>query len=164
MKIIHMPSVILFIPDSMLPKPPLPDTSLATFSANGTAAFIRRDGMYKTNLDGFPAIGIIRIANGQDPQAMKVIGQYHPAIDMKGPLATCSPYRPSQRRDMPYQKIRTPLQEVYREEIGATGYATTSIIGHRNLPLLVDDYRPPDEAEPLARSALRGLHTRKPIH
>ena len=33
-----------------------------------------------------------------------------------------------------------------------TRYAATSIIGHGNLPLLVDDYRRLHEAEPLARS------------
>jgi hypothetical protein len=66
-KIIHVACVIFVISYGMLPKPPLPDASFAAFGANGATSFVGSNGMNEANLDGFPAVGIIRIAFGQSP-------------------------------------------------------------------------------------------------
>ncbi len=130
MQVIHMTHVIPLIPNRMLPKSPLPDTPLATPRPYKRTPFGFRKLPREPRLDQPPTIGEISIAGRQGPNAMQMIRQHHPAIDHKRPAATDIPHHRAQHIDMPDQSVvRETLQQIDREEITATGYAVTAVIG-----------------------------------
>lgn len=98
-----MASIVVIITKHMLPKAPLPDASLPFGYSNLGPSFGAGQLLYEADFDRFPTIGKIIIAWRQCPNAVHMVRQYHPGIDMKWPLLLRHPHRFSQIVNMPHQ-------------------------------------------------------------
>jgi hypothetical protein len=84
MDVIDMTLVIRVIPYRMFPKPPLPDASFTFVQAALGAAFGVGQLTRKGRFDLSPTGRKIVIAFRQRPNTMKMIGQYHDGLHLKG--------------------------------------------------------------------------------
>jgi hypothetical protein len=82
MHIVEMGGVIILIADRVLPKPPLPDPSLALRNPARGAMLAYGKAFRECLLDRLPAARKIGVAFWQRPDAMHVIGQEHPGVDV----------------------------------------------------------------------------------
>jgi hypothetical protein len=122
MDVIHVPPIIVFVSNNMLPITPLPQ---ATLGAAGTAradALTGRDLAGKTRLDQAPASREIVIIRRQTPQTVQMIRQHDNGLDGNRMIGERLPKRGPQGRDITDQQIVTlPLGQRQGEEIGAAG-------------------------------------------
>ena len=103
MQVIHVPFVISLITDSVFPKSPSPDTTLALGRAHGRALLGWRYLFTETNLQRLDAIGEIVIARWKRGNKVHVLGQHHPTVDMEWPLRANLPHRRAQCVNPLYQ-------------------------------------------------------------
>ena len=83
MDVIHMPGIVVSVPDQVFPIAPLPDTAFPFARAARIDPLARWCPARKPRLDQGPPDCEIRIAFRQGPQGMKMIGQDHDGIDAK---------------------------------------------------------------------------------
>jgi hypothetical protein len=62
--------------------------------------------------------------------AVHVVGQHHPGIDMERALVPRLTYCIAQTVDMPDQGILPPLQQVYGKKVSAAGHTVSAVIRH----------------------------------
>ncbi len=84
MHIVDVMSVIPFILDQMLPIAPLPDPAFAAGALSCRQYFGLRQASDESELDDFPAQGEIGVAIRERPDAMHVVGQNDPGVDVEG--------------------------------------------------------------------------------
>jgi len=58
-----------------------------------------------------PRTGVARSPAHRD-DAVHVIGQHHPGVDTKRPLAARAPDRLAEGVDVPHQRVRFPLEQI----------------------------------------------------
>ncbi len=76
MNVIHMGAVIPVVTDCMFPEALLPNAVPVTIQNI-------RQGFCETDFDGAPAAGRIRVVFRQGPDAMHVVRQNDPGVDME---------------------------------------------------------------------------------
>jgi hypothetical protein len=118
--VIEMNDKVPVIADRMLPIAALPDAALATERHHRGTRFDSGQRFGKRDLDRAPTARKVGIALLQGPQAMHVVRKDDPGIDMKRRAGSDPPNRDAQRVDVPDQQVRAAVQQVYREEKGAT--------------------------------------------
>ena len=150
--VIHMPIVISFIPNHVLPEAPLPHTAFLAFpSGVATGGLDASAGKVRTGeatLDQPPAKGEPRIARRQCPDAMQVIRQHHDGLDCKGVPLINFPKRRAQRIQGSCfsQNPATGIGH-YREEKRRPGHDESSILRHclgrvrRDAPIVIPETR-----------------------
>src|SRR6266436_3197900 len=94
--VIEVTHEVVLVAQRMLPIPPLPNTALAFGGAASRDPFDSRQTVRKAAFDQAPAGGEIRIAIGQRPDCMQVIGKDHGGCEREG--MPCS--HPAKRRNM----------------------------------------------------------------
>ncbi len=154
MNIVHMPRVIPVIADRMLPKPALPDAPLALHPTNRRQTLTSRKRPRKGHFDFLPSSREIGVLRRQCPDAMQMIGQYNPGIDMEGPTTTNAPYCIAKFFDVTGQKFAAALQQVDGKKIGTARDTVAAIVWHGRL----------DCPKAIRRKALRFSALRKHQH
>jgi hypothetical protein len=77
MDVVNMRKVICLVPDKMIPKPPLPKTTLATFDATIGNPLTLLNGSGEIAFYQTPPRGKIRIARWKRPNTVQMIRQDH---------------------------------------------------------------------------------------
>ena len=115
----------------MFPETTLPDAAFATATTHRRQPFLSGKGLRERGLDEPQPQGKIRIAIGHSDRTMQVVRQGHPTMNFERMDALDSPYRSAQPVDTASQQIVVvTLEQVDREEVGATGMPGASIIGY----------------------------------
>ncbi len=130
MHVVHMCAVISVITDRMFPEPLLPNAIPITI--------LQR--FCEPHFDTSPSAGEIPVIFSQRPDAMHVVRQNNPCINMKRPRQANRADGGAERFDFAHQQAGTAVRRVYREEIGSSGNAVAAVFGHSKLyrNLLVD--------------------------
>src|SRR5262249_58108374 len=81
--ILDVACVIAFVSDEMLPKAPLPNTSLAARLSHRAQSFTHGNGAREPCFDPTPPHGKVRIAGRQSPHCMNVLRQNNKCVNMK---------------------------------------------------------------------------------
>ncbi len=110
MHVIYMRRVITFIADGVFPKTPLPNTTFTFARPYRRQSLGSGQRLRKRNLNRFPSCRIIVIAGRQSPNAMRVIRQYHPSVNVKWMARTNLPHRFAKGIDMLNQQTLTAIQ------------------------------------------------------
>jgi hypothetical protein len=100
MHVIHVPGVVGVVPDRGLPEAPLPDAALAAGSVHLRTGLGGRQGSYQADLDGLDAVGEVVVTRWEGGDAMHMLGQHYPGIDMEGPLRPGAPYCVAEQVDV----------------------------------------------------------------
>ncbi|MDT4869160.1 hypothetical protein FQZ97_1041760 [compost metagenome] len=82
--VIEVPLVIEVIADQVFPIAALPDTAFISFTLGIRAWLNVRQPFGEGELDCLPTIRIGPVAGRQSPEAVHVLGQHDPGIDMEG--------------------------------------------------------------------------------
>jgi hypothetical protein len=89
------------IADGVFPKSPLPDSSFAAGHAHRRTTLSWRQGFGKPLFNKPPPVGEVIVTRWQRPDAMQMIGQNHPGIDMERPCFSNLPHPGSEYFDVP---------------------------------------------------------------
>ena len=84
MHVIDVMSVIPFISNQVLPVTPLPDASLAARALGCRQHLGLRQPSGESELDDFPAQREVSVAIRERPDAMHMVGQNDPGVDVEG--------------------------------------------------------------------------------
>lgn len=87
-------------------------------------------GAGKAGLDHAPPRPEIAIPLGQGPDAMHVVRQNHPGVDVEGAGGSGLLHGCAKGVDVSDQGIGTALGKCHREEHGRSGSAGAQVIGH----------------------------------
>lgn len=117
MHVVHMRRIIGRIAHRVLPIPCLPNPPLAPPRHHRSAPRTFRHRPRKPRLDHMPSRRIIRVTLRQCPNAMQMVRQHHPRINMKRMPRPRGAHRFPQRRNLPHQQTRPPMPQRHREEI-----------------------------------------------
>jgi hypothetical protein len=82
--VIEVTHEVVLVAQRVLPIPPLPNTALAFGGAASRVPFDSRQTVREAAFDQAPAGGEIRIAIGQRPDCMQMIGKDHGGFDREG--------------------------------------------------------------------------------
>jgi hypothetical protein len=93
MDIIHVLCIIPSVTDGMFPKAPLPNSTLLACQPHRRAPLGDRQCLSESGLDEPPARGNICIALRQGPEAIQMVGQHHPGLDMERVALTHTTHR-----------------------------------------------------------------------
>jgi hypothetical protein len=133
--IMHVPFKILVITNPMFPKTTLPDCRFAMFVFRLIHPFLivqpRFDLLGKVGFDQTPSFGKIGVIDRQLPDAMHVIGQQYPGLDVKGMLLLCCCNGVSQGMPVLRQgkEFAAPVS-YHGKEVGRTFGIDAAIIRH----------------------------------
>ena len=83
MNVVDVTGKVQFVANRVLPITPLPDATFASGETYGRSLLIPRNRFRKRNLDRFPTGRLVNVTRWKCPDTIHVIGQHHPAIDMK---------------------------------------------------------------------------------
>jgi hypothetical protein len=112
-----MGGVIGIVADGVFPEAALPDAAFGFGGAACGAGFGFWDGSGEFGFDDLPACGEIGVAFGQGPEAVRVVGQDDPGVDVKGQpgagFANCG----AEGGDVFGEKGLPAVVQVDREEI-----------------------------------------------
>jgi hypothetical protein len=111
---IEIPSVA----DGVFPESLLTDTPFPLVPAPLREPFRPMRFRGKRSLDQTPAGGKVRVAGGQGPEAMEVVGQNHYGADIERPFRSHRAESRPERVDVFGQQPTAPFQQRHREEIG----------------------------------------------
>ena len=129
--VIHVSRVIAIIVDRVFPVAALPNAEFA-FAKSGSQypiAIGQRSG--ERGFDSSPAVGEVAVAQGKGPQAMHMVRQHDPGVDVKGRLPAHGAHCFAKRVDLRHQQAGAAVAQVHREEIGGTRDPIASVIRHR---------------------------------
>ena len=164
MHIVHMPGVIQIVANRVFPISPLPDAAFAFRKTHGRQPLRFWDRFGERDLDRFPTEGVVNIIRRQGPDTMHVIGQHHPAIDMKRSRRTNLPHSRAQYFDLIDQQASPAFQQINGKEIRSTRNAIAAVVGHgRILPEPMSAYGGRRFAFPPYDSSLISKGERKPL-
>ncbi len=82
--VVHVGRIVVVVADGVLPESPLPDAAFGFGGAACGAGFGFRDGSGEFGFDDLPAGGKVGVAFGQGPEAVRVVGQDDPGVDVEG--------------------------------------------------------------------------------
>lgn len=82
--VVHMGGVIGIVADGVFPEAALPDAAFGFGGAACGAGFGFRDGSGEFGFDDLPAGGEVGVAFGESPEAVRVVGQDDPGVDVEG--------------------------------------------------------------------------------
>lgn len=134
-----------FIADVMLPKSPLPQSTLAAADM-ACSARLQRNSLGKTRLNHAPPSREIGVAIRQSPYGMHVVRQHHPCVDAKRPLRSGHAHRFAQRSDLVNQCRCTSVSQRHGEEHRSAGSLGADVCGHGRILAaiwLTRGYQPP---------------------
>jgi hypothetical protein len=111
MDVINVLLIVGIVADQVFPLTAWPNTSLAAGLKCGGACFAPRQQLGKCKLDYLPTClpaylpvqSKIGIACGQRAEAMHVLGQHHPRVDMEGVPGLGGPHRGTQQINLAHQ-------------------------------------------------------------
>ncbi len=129
-RVIHVGGIIPVITNGVLPESVLPYSPLTAIKHDWRPLFDGRQGFRKYCLDRTPTPGIVGIVFGQRPQAMHMLRQDHPRIDVKGRFCRNMANRVPQRLYLRDEKIAITVAQIDREEIGSSRNPVSAIVGH----------------------------------
>ena len=84
MHIVDVMPVIPFVLNQVFPITPLPDSTLAAGALSCRQYLGLRQASGESEFDDFPAQGEIGVAIRERPDAMHVVGQNDPGVDVEG--------------------------------------------------------------------------------
>lgn len=127
-----MPHVIRIVPDVVFPIPPLPD---APFSAQFVAVALHSFGQAagKTGFDQPPSRGKIAISHGQFPDAVHLMGQHNPSINIKRSLGLGLAHRFAQSLNLIRQDGSIVARHVHSEKDRRAADIWSQVIWHIRL-------------------------------
>jgi len=108
--VIDMGSIVAIASNRVLPVSALPNPTLSPVDHNRGALLGRGQGFRERRLDIPPAAGKIRVTLGKGPQAVHVVGQYHPGVDVEWESPSHLTYRVAQRVDPRDEKVGTAVE------------------------------------------------------
>ena len=127
--ILHMRRHVRRIANMMFPKPSLPNAPLLPRNmATSQVSLWQRTR--KSRLDQPPPRREIVVATRQCPDAMQVVGQNDPSVDLKGPLRPGRGNRAAQYSHMVNKQTRPPLLQGYGEEHRGSRNLRSDIVRH----------------------------------
>ena len=107
----------------------MPSSPLRSLVRNTPYAIGQRSG--ERGFDSSPAVGEVAVALGKGPQAMHMVRQYDPGVDVEGRLPAHGAHCFAKRVDLRHQQAGAAVTQVHREEIGGTRDPIASVIRHR---------------------------------
>lgn len=122
---------IVQIGDHVFPEPTLPHPTLAPSAASGKVGRARK-ATGETGLDPPPPPGKVRVAFGQRPDAMQVVGQ---DADRNGPKRLAPrgvAIGGAQRGDVLDQQPAVAAQQVGGKEVGSPRNEPAAVVRHRH--------------------------------
>lgn len=126
MDVVHVCAVIALVADRVFPEAVLPE--FATIARRRSRFAGQSFG--EAGFDGAPAAGIIGIVFRQGPDAVHVIGEDDPRVDVKRGAEANRADGGTEGLDLADQKVGAAVGQVYREEIGSSGDAVAAVAGH----------------------------------
>ena len=123
-------AIVVIVPDQVLPETALPDAPFTARPTNPASPLGRRHRLGEDDLDQSPARRKIRVAFGQSPNRVNVVGQYDEGVDAKWmPLARAAG-RLAQCRDLVDQESAATIEQICREEPASSRDKSATIIRH----------------------------------
>ena len=129
MHVVHMGEVVFVVADDVFPVSALPDASFMSCQLRCASMFRGGNASRECAFDQPPAPGVVSIPGGEFNDAVKMLRQNHPRVDMKGVALPDGRHASLERINMLGQKLifMSSLQGD-SEEIGATRQPHTSIV------------------------------------
>ena len=101
--VIKVMLIVEVVADQGFPITALPNTPFAAGFECGSAWFGAGEAFGESKFDHLPAQGKIGVACGQCPEAVHVLGQNHPSVDMEGVSRLGCANRGAQQINFPHQ-------------------------------------------------------------
>ncbi len=133
--VVNMSSVVLLIPNTVLPKPALPNTPLTSDLAASAQVLVVRYGSGERHLDSLPPPREICVAFRQCPDGMHMVRKHHPRIDMKRHQVTNPVYGRTEQINLRDEKIGFAVVQGDSKEIAAAGDTISSVVGHGGMAI-----------------------------
>lgn len=116
MNIIHMRGIIPVVSDRVFPEPPLPNATLAFADSAGRPMLSVRQALGEASLYGLPSGREIRVALRQCPDAMHVLRQHDPGINVERRAGPSMPNSVAQTLHMTGKQVAVPVEQVHRKK------------------------------------------------
>ena len=126
---IDMTGIIQAVANRRFPLSSLPDAPFAFGDVHGGQLLGLPHRFRKRDLDRFPTGRVIDLGRRQCPDTMHVIGQHHPAIDMKRTCRSNLAHRRAQCLDLVDEQATLTFQQINYEEIRSSRNAIAAVVG-----------------------------------
>lgn len=130
MHVVHVARVIPVIADRVLPEPPLPDAALAPTHPHRGALFIGRNGFREGLLHRPPASGVVIVPCRKVPDAVHVIRQDHPGVNVERRTGSDITDGVAERIDVGDEQFTPAVEQVDGEEVGSSRHSVAAVIWH----------------------------------
>ena len=130
MRVIHVGRIIDAIADRVLPKPSLPNPALTLVLSNRRPTLSRWNRLREQFLQFPPSPREFIIVRWKRPNAVHMVRQYNPGVDMERRSPPNIPHGLPERIDVRHQKPAAPVKQVDREKVSPSGRPIATIIRH----------------------------------
>lgn len=128
--VVHVGGVVGFVADGVFPEAVLPDAAVTVAQAGGGAGFGVGKGFGEGDLDGAPTAGEVGVVFRQGPEAVYMVGQDHPGVDVEGATVQRRANGGAKSINVNDKQVGAAVEQIDGEEIGSARDTVATIIGH----------------------------------